>query len=140
MHWEWQSDEPFRNLIDWGALVLFGTLLFGSVMCSCTKQEDFTMTTYRGVERILMHEPHRYSFFIEGQTRVLTVNVISRDEVYVKPDVAPGEKCWIEVGAPWVQNECQRIKLVIHLHSFKEINGAGWNHGKFGHGETVVIE
>jgi hypothetical protein len=30
--------------------------------------------------------------------------------------------------------------LTIHLHSPAEINGAGWNHGKFGSGTTTVVE
>lgn len=110
------------------------------MLSGCAKQMDFTVTTYQGVERVMMHESDRWSFFAEGCDRPIEVRLYSLKDLHIKRDVAPNEKCWIEVGPPWVHNECLRLSLVIHLHSFKEINGAGWDHGKFGRGETTVLE
>jgi hypothetical protein len=31
-------------------------------------------------------------------------------------------------------------RLDIHIHNLDEIQGGGWNHGKFGRGKTQVIE
>ena len=35
---------------------------------------------------------------------------------------------------------CRANLLEIHLHSAQEINGAGWSNGKFGNGQTIVVE
>jgi hypothetical protein len=108
----------------------------------CWTQKDFSVERYRNVERILMHEPNKYSFIFKydeaKEYSLVTVNVWGVPKII--PDVTNGEKCWVEVGAPWVQNESFRISLTIHVHSAADINGAGWNHGKFGRGQTTVVE
>ena len=37
----------------------------------------------------------------------------------------------------WVEDT---LDVNIHIHSLEDLNGAGWNHGKFGKGNTVPIE
>ena len=112
------------------------------ILIGCAKQ-DFSTTDYHNVERILMHERGKYTFFIRNdetqEFKILTVQLPNKKEK-VFTDVPKNESCWIRVGAPWDNNNRFSLSLEIHVHNAKEIDGAGWYHGKFGQGKTTVVE
>jgi hypothetical protein len=97
-------------------------------------------TTRLVVERIFMHEPEDYSFFIRepGTTelKTLKVRVLSPERLKIFEDVRTGEPCWINLGDTWNNHS---LSLDIHIDSPTRVEGAGWNHGKFGRGQTVPI-
>lgn len=120
------------------ALILTG-LIFA--LTGCSGKPD---TTIHNVVRIMMHEPYRYTFLVkEGEStaiRALTVWITDRDSerVVILADVPADGKMWVVLkdnnwSGGWGSIE-------IHIHSEQDINGAGWNHGKGGSGNTEVVK
>ncbi len=96
------------------------------------------------IEAILVHESERYSVLQKqghvGHIIALDWQIRSSTFVYDVPDE---KQCWAEIittecgngvrSGEWIKN------VVFHLHNTSEIQGAGWNHGKFGSGSTVIL-
>lgn len=101
------------------------------------------------VARVFWHEGHRYSILVEtGDNTYRTVSLPhypcawGTGAVSVVSDVPTNEKMWVELRVERGSNfsaDCFE-KIAIHVHSPKEVEGGGWNHGKFGTGTTSVIE
>lgn len=92
------------------------------------------------VARILMQNPHQFSLIIPDGNRPseYIVKDIQIDEVKFIIDVPKGSDCWVEVID--VRDPGLKIFGSFHLHQIGEIEGGGWDHGKFGRGHTAVIE
>jgi hypothetical protein len=103
------------------------------------------------ISRIFMHENNMFSFLVpgkhDGNYVLKTYNSLVRggtkdgDEnmrriqsgVVFRFDVLPDKPMWVEVSSDgWLE--------VVHAHSPASIEGAGWNRGKNGAGQTVVVE
>lgn len=118
---------------------------FGSGYHKASNEAD--RVVIHDVVRIFMHERGHYTFFCreKGQSaiRIYTFmcNVDKESGEKIVEDVPPDRACWVETSNPDPEiGERFRRKLVIHLHSVREVNGAGWDHGKFGYGQTTVLE
>jgi hypothetical protein len=92
-----------------------------------------------GITRIMMNEPRKYTYFL---SKVSKPQVLQMGDL---PDIlydAPKE------SGMWIDYICQKrrdgrvdsCRYVIHLHSIKELEGGGWDHGKFGQGQTIPLE
>lgn len=134
---------------------------FHTELGSKNKEPPKTITV-SGITRVFMHEPGRYSFLVEhnqhgkvGHLHTLTTCSEYANIQILKDLPNPEDPIWIEIlcGCSPVYRTCKQIppnfsfweisqfgKLTIHLHSTKQVNGSGWNHGKFGSGTTVVVE
>jgi hypothetical protein len=97
---------------------------------------------YPKVERIFMHRTGDYSWMVLKGLKLESIhpdfNGVNKADVF--PDVEPGAPMWVE-DEIW-NNGCgvEVHQVRIHVHSAKEIEGAGWNAGKGGRGQTNVIE
>lgn len=98
-----------------------------------------------GVSRVMMHEPSRYTMLVEKSDGTIAQYSFGGGCCGNVPkifhDVPSGQPMWIEyrTGDPGKNSAFDQL-LTIHVHSVGDINGAGWNHGKFGRGETTVLE
>lgn len=98
-----------------------------------------------GITRVLMHEPGRYTFLIEqdgGRVAQRTIGQMPCTNVpELFHDVPAGQPMWAEYHTrrSGKRDVCDAL-LTIHIHSVTDINGAGWNHGKFGSGQTTIVE
>jgi len=109
------------------------------------EQKPLVTTTVKNIERVLMHEPGEYTFFYtnpQDPKELLSFRVESIRKLKIFQDVSSEEKSWLTiVSRGGCEYSCYGVEsLEIHLHFAEEINGAGWNHGKFGRGQTTVIE
>ena len=140
-----------------GFVLLICFLTISLISCS-TKNEEAEPIRVSGITRILMHEPGYFTFLVEhnnskkvGQLRVVTY----KDNTTILEDLQENQSISIEYSCgsfPGEFYQCKpiplnfsnwsvrAIKLIIHLHSVKEVGGAGWNHGKFGSGNTTVVQ
>ena len=127
-------------------------LLVFLVVSACSASPPAELTKVSGISRILMHEPGHYTFLVEhssgkvGQLEIHTGNVA----VTMLRDLELDEPTRIEILCRG--RSCKPLPkdfstwrmypstLTIHLSSTKDVDGAGWNHGKFGRGQTVVIQ
>lgn len=95
------------------------------------------------VEAVFMHRPGDYSFLVQkGNNRLEEFKIYAwnANPVLYK-DVPNDEKCWVAYeiwDVPFRGNEVKKYE--IHLHSPNDINGAGWNFGKGGFGQTIKLE
>ncbi|MFH1430352.1 MAG: hypothetical protein ABIG71_02390 [Candidatus Uhrbacteria bacterium] len=115
------------------------TLVVALVLVCCATRAEIRIDN---VERVLMHEPNRYSLFTrssDDSDRLTHHNIFT--EPTIVTDAPGGEPMW----ATWTQysDGCDGTiyrNFVIHIHSARDINGAGWDRGKNGRGQTTVIE
>jgi len=139
-------------------ILVLSFLTISLVGCSTGVAEKIEPTTVSGITRVFMHEPGHFTFLVKhadgkkvGQLRVETY----RDYTNIVEDLEENQSISVEYSCGSHRNEfyqCKSIppnfsnwnvramKLTIHLHSVKEMDGAGWNHGKFGSGQTVVVQ
>lgn len=110
-----------------------------------THSEDMRL---HGVSRVLMHEPGRYTILVEvPENKKVNEYYFSRGSTCQKNfpeifhDVPTDQAMWIQYRK-WTNGRDQTCTelVAIHVHSGAEINGGGWNHGKFGRGQTTVVE
>lgn len=131
----------------WILVLVAIIVIFTSVGCSDGPRENVVI---ENVVRVLYHEYNRYTFFtqpggINSEIFKKTVDFgqyNNEDEkIHILPDVEAGRKNWVRYGfyisgsGSWTL-----IDAEIHIHSEKDIEGGGWNHGKFGSGATSVID
>ena len=97
------------------------------------------------IVRVLMHDPGHFTFLAEqpntGELIQVTVDLHSNCGVRILQDVASDQPSWTR-WETWTRGGgiCDVRNLEIHIHSADEVNGAGWDHGKFGRGQTTVVE
>ncbi len=98
------------------------------------------------VERVLMHEPYHFTFIVRNGDEMgqRTVRGWRDTSVTYVDDVPKGQTMYVDVTEKVYQDVDHCAKQVehmeIHIHSFKDVVGAGWDHGKFGKGRTEVVQ
>lgn len=93
-------------------------------------------------DRIFLHETNHYSVFTVEEDKSVTFksfHPFTYQKITLFCDVEKGDRMWAEEwkNGNWVDTT---LDAAIHIHSLDDLNGAGWNHGKFGNGMTVPIE
>lgn len=98
------------------------------------------------IQRILMHEPRHFTVLVQdSNTNIIKgrdIEVSGDDIVYI-PDVGESGTNWAVLHWDYLQENNYYhsvIKVTFHIKSPEIINGAGWNHGKFGSGQTEVVQ
>ena len=99
------------------------------------------------VMRIFMHERDYFSFMVEEDNSEIKIMTYKALDTRIIRDVPLNKKDWLNLekceGAldNWPKKaDLNCKKMEIHIHSEKEVEGGGWNHGKGGKGTTQVIE
>lgn len=122
--------------------VVIPAILLSVISCS-SQPEQLNTKVYTGIDRVFMHSVFHWSFIQDDYPRPIDFHV-AKETLNILKDVAPQDKCWIKVKVSENfdinDNYCWAYALEIHLHSVKDINGAGWDLGKSGQGQTQVIE
>ena len=94
------------------------------------------------VEAVFFHEGCQYTLFIKKENRSVPLKIGNRcgacGFTSIIPDVPSDKPMYVEFDTSIIQNEC-RVVSKIHIHSFDDVGGGAWNHGKFGNGQTVRI-
>ena len=110
--------------------------LFICFFTACSSEK--TPVTVENVKRVFMHKESHYSFLYAipnnpNELQRLTLRELA--QVKIVTDVSPEKDIWLKYT-----KFGSYYNMELHLHSAEDINGAGWSHGKFGSGQTVVIE
>lgn len=93
------------------------------------------------VARILMQNPHQFSLIVpNGRPNEYTVKEIEVTDAIFITDVPQDLDCWIEEIQLGSAPSTEKTLGNFHLHQIGEVEGGGWDHGKFGRGHTAVIE
>jgi hypothetical protein len=123
--------------------IFLGTIVYSIVLIKRWKP-TYVESEVNGVVRIFMHEPIKYTFFCQnsGATKIEQWTVWLGEKPQIFTDVPQGHASRVNFmvhkdypGGPDIYDYFH-----IHIHSVREIEGGYWNHGKFGRGQTVVIE
>jgi len=123
---------------------MFGTCFFliASFIVFCNIPTKYHEETVANIEQVFMHESGTYSFRIRTSANV---TVDSQEyHIFVGKtaefhDVTEGNLGWAKI---YYTGCCSTsgYKMELHLPTPSNIQGAGWNHGKFGEGQTVVVK
>lgn len=98
------------------------------------------------VVRVFMHTPHSYTFLIKDEKtlelKLCTPRYVPPDNCTIFADVPRDKKMWVGMyrftkGGFWGG---AYDTMEIHVHSEKDINGAGWDDGEGGRGTTTVVK
>lgn len=122
--------------------------LFLAIICvglaGCT---DYPLGDEReDIVAVWKHDVNQYSVTLNNGEELIDNGFsfykgeyFSYRKIKVVPDVPEGKSMWYE--ASYIKNaNANRAEVKIHVHSEKDINAAGWNHGKFGKGMLEKIE
>jgi protein required for attachment to host cells len=90
-------------------------------------------------ERLFMHVVRTFSVLVADGDKLKLYRIDPYDSeppITFIQDVPEGKSMWFkgERGNHYYYN------MEFHIHSVQDINGANWNHGKQGRGQTHVIE
>lgn len=95
------------------------------------------------LEQVMEHESNHYSVKYKAENNELIEINFGRQNNSVKiiADVPEGEPIWGLLNrAKTPRGRIDYLGGEIHVHSGQDINGGGWNHGKYGSGQTVPVE
>lgn len=109
----------------------------------CQKPEGFDEKEHiQYVDRVFMGEPNDYTFIITHEDKSNTVWRVKSHFMHVEifNDVPSHERMYVKYKKVWKQGEAIYQYIYIHIHDLKDVEGGGWDHGKFGQGRTQVIE
>lgn len=153
LHFHMEGDgemiRRFGKFWPYGALVLSVLLVFlilNKIITAKQHREELIkeqvfVSKIDNVTRVLMHEPKHYTFIYEDSHGIHEISWYTGNIKYIRiPLSQPMQvvaKSHYEPSSPYGQ---LAYDLEIYIHSSQDVNGAGWNHGKFGHGQTQVIE
>jgi len=125
-------------------------LVVGLVGC----KEEVHHRQIHNVSRIFMHELHQYTLYVQQSEKEVRTEKIRLWQTYkpdftgpdVKTDVPSNQLSWVEFDSYWKNGSacieadpCAR-NVIFHLNSVAVVNGGGWDHGKYGNGQTIVVE
>jgi len=127
---------------------IFLGLMFIMVIIFCIRACTFQKEIYlKGkISSVYMHEPGNYSVISidqDGKLHNITFPWDCFVPITIYTDIPPTEDMWFETR--YYENEwlgyvnTENSFTNIHIKSVRNINGGGWNHGKFGHGQTHII-
>lgn len=102
------------------------------------------VTKIENVQQVFMHEPGRYSVLI-GDNKQSTVqrlgDYLAATKTVFLYDVPADKNPWVEILVTEVLDErALRQEITFHLKPAQKLQGAGWDHGKGGHGQTIPIK
>lgn len=113
-----------------------------AVIGACSAQETVE-NTYDNVIRVFMHEPDTYTLMVpDGESAELNSVYLRNYAIRIIADVPEGNNMWAKAKK---YNPGGFLSLAdktaeIHIHSPQDINPGAWNHGKYGRGQTTIIE
>ena len=90
------------------------------------------------VQAVFYHEPGN-TLLVNGKGAELKTITFRDAEITLFKDVPQGSTVWARVQRDGDDFNGIDERVEIHIHSVDDINGAGWNHGKFGSGTTTKI-
>ena len=93
------------------------------------------------VRRVFMHDPEQYSVMVVGDTAEMKLLYLGRCSAKFVTDVPKDSDMWLFMHwtPPSSTSGINSCDVVFHIHATEDVNGAGWNHGKFGSGMTNVV-
>jgi len=120
----------------------FAVLLVG---CSCSSEPAVKKTIeYPNVRQFLMHDTYEFSIvFVDDKNKahIKTLNSCDLErKLSVYFDVLPDQKQYAKIEFSGQGRSETVISGEVHLYTYGRINGAGWDHGKHGSGQTIKLE
>lgn len=116
------------------------------LMCGCSSRVEEEQID--NVTRVFWHESNRYSFMVQDPAtkhmRIISLpGYVCGDSkgIQIVPDVAASQQMRVQSTIKYVfGNPPCIVSMKIHVRSERDVGGGGWNHGKFGSGQTTVVQ
>jgi len=129
-----------------GCLIVIMIVIAGIVMCSLIGPRH--EQGKGNFEALYYHEKNTYSVLVrneQGSLETIFIPNYQGDQMPVEiiDDVGENEPMWYEYDFYAADNVVKKDSthfVRIHIRGADDINGAGWDHGKFGKGQTIRID
>lgn len=116
------------------------------VISACIGIPYFTSKTEERNEKqdivaVWKHEANHYSVTVKEGNTLMDKAFYGNFSTIIITDVPKDKSMWYE--AHFKESSFSGggyDSLKIHIHSIDDINGGGWNHGKFGSGTTERVQ
>lgn len=120
------------------AFVLLTTMTIGC--CGGDSDQPYN-GKINNVVKVFMHQSSHYSVMYEDKEILRTWDFGNWAPVLIKKDVEKDAPMWVEYQGTKSEkyNSIKYKRITIHVRSADDINGAGWNRGKGGRGQTNVV-
>jgi hypothetical protein len=127
-------------------------MLIVSLCCGCWSGTETTTITacgrYSNVLAIYYHEQNHYSIAVKtiGSTiQMIDLNRVYDDTLYtcnytIIDDVKPNEIMYVDYTATLNDYLTSYVSYTIHIRNIDDVSTSGWDHGKFGSGQTQRID
>ena len=123
-------------------LGIIATITWPAITDHLTQTERVRISNVVGV---LMHEPGSYTLEVQNPGSPVVVNTWVRtyygEYAQIVTDAPNNEPMWaVLIIEHYSAGRVFTRGLELHVHTVQDVNGAGWNHGKFGSGQTTRIQ
>lgn len=114
-----------------------GSCCWGLEASRIEAENQYNSSFTRPIERVFMHEIGKYSVLIREDGSLVSMplygNYANGRGITVKliDDVPTNGQMYVKKMAGTFE---------VHIHNINDINGADWDHGKFGKGTTTVVD
>jgi len=133
--------------------ITVAVFLFGCSSKEADIQQHYRPAVYKNVERIFMHSRNEYTILyyadserIELLSKAFVIDLcLEAGNVKFVTDISQEHYNLVSLLEKQEDVTCwhccgNALRVEMHIHSTADINGAGWSRGKFGSGQTNVIE
>ena len=146
----WNALDQYGQPVRWQVYfwIVVSVALAGMTYIIWPAITDHLVQTERlrvdNVVGVLMHEPGRYTLEVQNPGSPVVVNTpvdtYYREYAQIVTDAPNNAPMWaVLIVEHYSAGRVFTRGLELHVHSVQDINGAGWDHGKFGSGQTTRI-
>ena len=136
-----KKDDLKFNCICAAILLSFVGSVIGLLVYASNLPFTIEEGRFINIVRVLMHETNNFTLIQQNGIELKELQFRRCKSVQMLQDVPLGDPMWASYKLTYKNDRAYgELELTLHLHSAEDINGAGWNHGKFGRGQTVVVK
>lgn len=117
-------------------------LILITTLSGCA-MERMTQERVVEIQRVYMNEPGVYSFMYKNDNQIGVFGGGSTPYYHysIFDDVSEGKPMWVKIiQGVYPSGYVDEVRYEAHIHSVKEVEGGGWDHGKSGRGTNVVVQ
>ena len=140
------SFDEIMSIIALMVIILLFAVGLPSCVASIRREQESNMVEQQklndnvrvdNIEMVFMHARNDYSIMVDGEIQPIDPPYLRLESVVFLFDVKEGDSNYM---LKTLTKDKKGVNVVFHLRDHSSLNGAGWNRGKYGKGQTTIIE